>query len=529
MPKARIYARKLKNDGVALFSECKDDFSDTLNQYPTTGRVLVIGVASVEIAGLQAPQIIAARLAANEVYVLLPTPAPALEKIYRKFGVSKFVYMTNSLGRNIHFETDRLMKTVTTGESLQTLEYKGLSVGKFTLSTLMRQTRRGKINADDPASVVMMRERLSNSLHHTDGAISLMTQIKPNCVYFIDRGYTPEGEYFEAALQFGAKATTLNTAHRSGLMCLKRYNTKNKSRHFATLSDKSWRQALDMTFTDIHWQELYKELKDTYESGEWYDEVGTQFGKKIIAGDSIISDLCLDPSKKTGVLFAHMFWDATFFWGVDIFEDYEDWFIQSLKAMAKNKDMNWIVKLHPANNVKDKRDNYNGDHVEYDAINKAVGDLPAHIKVLAPDAPISTFSLFNTIDYCLTVRGTIGIECASFGIPVITAGTGRYDGLGFTRDNKTPEEYLSVLETLHEFPPMEEGEIELARRFAWVLLFKRTLKYETVHFHYKQDAQATLKIKVNPKAVDDTESMLDLQVLSHWLSGDDEDLVTINK
>ena len=34
--------------------------------------------------------------------------------------------------------------------------------------------------------------------------------------------------------------------------------------------------------------------------------------------------------------------------------------------------------------------------------------------------------LFKVIDYGITVRGTIGIELPCFGIPVITAGTGRY-------------------------------------------------------------------------------------------------------
>jgi hypothetical protein len=60
-----------------------------------------------------------------------------------------------------------------------------------------------------------------------------------------------------------------------------------------------------------------------------------------------------------------------------------------------------------------------------------------------PETDISTYSFFELTDYCLTVRGTIGIEMACYGVPVLTAGTGRYSHLGFTIDSGTREEYLN--------------------------------------------------------------------------------------
>ena len=41
---------------------------------------------------------------------------------------------------------------------------------------------------------------------------------------------------------------------------------------------------------------------------------------------------------------------------------------------------------------------------------------------------------FQNIDFALTVRGTVGCELACYGVPVITAGTGRYSHQGFTVD-----------------------------------------------------------------------------------------------
>ena len=48
----------------------------------------------------------------------------------------------------------------------------------------------------------------------------------------------------------------------------------------------------------------------------------------------------------------------------------------------------------------------------------------------------------------MTVRGTVGCELACYGIPVITAGNGRYSDEGFTIDPKSKEELYKYIENL---------------------------------------------------------------------------------
>jgi hypothetical protein len=69
-------------------------------------------------------------------------------------------------------------------------------------------------------------------------------------------------------------------------------------------------------------------------------------------------------------------------------------------------------------------------------------------------------------DFGVTVRGTSGLEMAALGKTVITAGTGRYEGNGFTRDPKSAEEYLALLRQLPDIPPGHGRENELAQRYA---------------------------------------------------------------
>src|SRR5207248_6196585 len=118
----------------------------------------------------------------------------------------------------------------------------------------------------------------------------------------------------------------------------------------------------------------------------------------------------------------------------------------------------------------------------------------AHVKLVPADSDLSTLALLGVTDYCLTVRGTIGIEAACFGIPVITAGTGRYDRLGFTIDPKTPEAYLATIATLDAVPSLDACRTELARRYAYGVLIARPAQLCSVQFAYAQDATASLEV-----------------------------------
>ena len=156
--------------------------------------------------------------------------------------------------------------------------------------------------------------------------------------------------------------------------------------------------------------------------------------KKKINKKQFFKKYNLDPDLKVAVLFSHIFLGMALFFSVMIFLDYEEWFKESLKIMIENKRLNWVIKAHPANSVKDYREK---NKSELDAINEVVNKLPEHIKFIDCDDSTSTISYFDFIDYCLTVRGTVGIEAACWGIPVITAGSGRYDNIGFTIDHKS--------------------------------------------------------------------------------------------
>ena len=93
---------------------------------------------------------------------------------------------------------------------------------------------------------------------------------------------------------------------------------------------------------------------------------------------------------------------------------------------------------------------------------------------------MSPLSFFQGTDYAITVRGTIGIEAPVYGVTTLTAGTGRYSGLGFTVDSNSQDEYLKRIRKLNDVPMIEFNSVKLAQIFASTLFNLRPTKYGNV-------------------------------------------------
>jgi hypothetical protein len=162
------------------------------------------------------------------------------------------------------------------------------------------------------------------------------------------------------------------------------------------------------------------------------------------------------------------------FYGVDLFEHYEDWLRQTARAAAANDRINWIFKAHPSNVFRAAHGDVSASlSSEAEIVREVLPSLPPHVVVLAPETPISTLSLYEFADAGITVRGTPGLEMACFGKQVLTAGTGSYSGLGFTIDSSSREEYLGRLTTVHGLEPASDDARVRARRYAHTLFLRR--------------------------------------------------------
>ena len=500
----------------------------------TKGKLLIISLQGNFVSAVKMEILLAkvAQFEGLEPIVLTDRWAWA-NRFYRAFGIKSFIYFSDFLARarraikSENTENDYKIKSF---DQLMDLTYRGVNIGKYICSSLVRKTYTGEVDVNDPDTQKLIKKYLSDTKINTVAAGYIYNKHKPDAVLFLERGYTPYGEFFDIALKRNLNVVQWCGSHKNNALTLKRYNSANQDQHPASLSQKTWEILKNMPWDSTKSNLVNQELFKNYSSGEWFGEVGTQFNVKMISPDDIKRQLGLDPAKRTAVILSHLFWDATFFFGEDIFTNYREWFVEAVKAACKNTHVNWILKFHPANVVKLNRDGYKGELIEKISIKEEVGELPPHVKILEPNTKISTYSLYKIMDYCLTVRGTPGIEAAMFGIPVLTAGTGRYDRHGFTIDSSSKENYLEKLAKIHTYPRLTPQQIELAQKFAYGTFILRPFELESIRVSYKKDKKATQNVQYLVNSNDELRHAEDVVNFGKWIiSSKDEDYLDSTK
>jgi len=509
------YARRLE------FTQVKErhaeGFSRRLNELCGRPKAMVVSIGSVDGVKTELGLIKGLELAGFTPVVLTPQDR-WLIKYYELARVDSCLFREDYLGQVDSSQVGAVVSGVRSLEDLLACEYAGVRVGRFAASTALRKFRVGSLDFGSRE----IRERLmpfvASSMNHTVGAQEIIRTVRPKLVLFVDRGYTPVGELFDICLANGIDVITWNAAHKNNAIMVKRYTLENRDEHPASLAEASWQGIRGMEWTDGHRQHLHNELSSCYASGEWYSEVGTQFNTRLLKADEIHKRFGLKPEKKTAVIFPHILWDGTFFWGRDLFGSYEEWFVETVRAACVNDRVNWLIKVHPANIVKSLRDGFHGEHSEIKVIRERIGHLPDHVVIIPADSDVNTFSLFSLMGYCLTVRGTVGVEAASFGIPVLTAGTGRYDHRGFTIDSESRAEYLARIADIHEIPPLSPVQRALAERFAYAVFVLRPLSLQTVTLEYQRDSKATPRARINALTREDWLNAPDLKAFADWVA-----------
>lgn len=423
--------------------------------------------------------------------------------------------------RNLLEEATSVVERSPSLRELARFEYAGVRVGRIASSTTLRELRLGSLELESsPIQRQHLAKVLARSMSLANASRELLRRIAPDCAVFYDMVYIRRGEIFDRCLLDQVPTMLWHPAHKNNALILKHYSLANREEHPVSLSPESWQRMMHMPWTEAHRTRLQVELSGAYAKGDWYGESGTQFSKRFVGRAEMRKQLGLDPGKKCAFIFPHIAWDAPLSWGESLFETYERWLVETVRAACRNDKLNWVIKIHPANVGKQLKERYAGEPAELTALRKHVGALPPHVFVLPAESDISTFPLFELMDYCLTVRGTIGIEAASFGIPVLTGGTGRYDRRGFTVDSASREQYLDRVGHIQDLPPLAPAARELAERFAYGIFVLRPFPLESISLEFDKDVSPQenfTRSRIKAASIEEWHNAGDLNALAQWL------------
>jgi Capsule polysaccharide biosynthesis protein. len=119
------------------------------------------------------------------------------------------------------------------------------------------------------------------------------------------------------------------------------------------------------------------------------------------------------------------------------FRDFREWLDVTLAAARDTQGINFLFKAHPGE--------------EWYGINNGprVADLVASVKssnCMLADASWNGLDLLNCIDGVVTVHGTVGIEAAALGRPVLVPYACWYGDYGIGRVASSREDYIGLLQ-----------------------------------------------------------------------------------
>ena len=417
------------------------------------------------------------------VLVLLRDEGNPWTKIYLKLlknikfiNISKFkTSKTSKL--DIKNKISILIKDEIKFHLIKNWSYLDVLIGPTILSNIQRRNRLGSPNLKDPLVV-------KNIYHLLPIIMSWVEKIRLLFDNFpIEKIITIEANDWNSpiislAIKREIDCIQVVQPFKDDSFIFKRLNKDTIGTNPNSIDKSTLNKIKKIKWTDSYEKCLSKEILDRY-SGKSKMQSRNHSKTKRFNKCEILKKLNLDSNKKIACVFSHILWDANLFYGSDLYSDYSEWFIETLKIAIENPDINWIIKLHPANIWKRQFEGETSELAELSLLkSNGIDSLPKHIALLPPESNIDTYSLFNIIDYGITVRGTVGIELPCFGKWVITAGTGRYTDLGITKDPKSIQEYEWLLRNLNNIEIFDSAKIQLAKWHAYLIFVDRPCKFE---------------------------------------------------
>lgn len=458
-----------------------------------------------------------------ETHLLLPARNRAVERAFRAVCPLAAVHtIEDRLDASVREVGEADAARVLEGASLEALlglEVDEFRVGRSALSALVRRLRIGRL---DESHRDAARAALARAFAVKRVAQTLIAEVRPDLAVFVERGYTPAGEFFDACVAAGVDTVQWLGAPQSDRLLFKRYRPETRSDHPLALDDATWQAVRAAPFDAAAEAALIDTLAANYNSGAWFNRQQLQVGKRAAGRDEARAALGVAPGRKAAGVFCHILYDATFFYGESLYPDYETWLIETVRHAIANPNLDWLIKVHPVNVWRSKMDGEAMEQLEAAALRRAFGELPAHVRLVPADTALNTWAFFGAIDYGLTVRGTVGMEMPCLGIPTVTAGTGRYSGRGFTIDPATRAEYATVLATLHEVPALDAATMSLARRYAHATFELRPVRFDSFGLDFSARSwgvpERAMDVRLSNCAAGEFHTRTDAARLIEWLS-----------
>ena len=204
-------------------------------------------------------------------------------------------------------------------------------------------------------------------------------------------------------------------------------------------------------------------------------------------------------NKPLVIIFAHELTDGNLVNKWNIFENDFFWLKETLQKISLIKNVNWIIKSHPSEDIFNAKIKTSNLFEKYCANQDNIKLLPKNFKIEYVD---------NICDYAITSHGSAGFEFPGLGIPTIICGDAPYSSLGFTVEPKTKKKYFEILKNIKKIKK-NYSIIKKSRFYVFLFHYLCTVVNPIMHeadismkYNKKEFWKKSLKILKNRKKFD---------------------------
>lgn len=168
----------------------------------------------------------------------------------------------------------------------------------------------------------------------------------------------------------------------------------------------------------------------------------------------LAKQLGLDPGKKNVFIMPHILTDVPRENCEHVvYNEFNEWFLETLKIIREIPNVNWIVKDHPLSPL-----------YEQSGYVRAVFEKNKTENMYWCEKDTNPMRIKEIAHCVVTCAGDVGLEYWAYGIPTITTSKGYYSEWGISYQMKTKKEYEDTLRHIDQIKPPSKETCEKARR-----------------------------------------------------------------
>jgi hypothetical protein len=354
-----------------------------------------------------------------------------------------------------------------TWDSVDTLEWDGLNVGKNVRSSITRYLQGAALTGHE----AIIHEYAYSGIIAACVADRAFKRFNPWRVFMSHGTYIDWGPALHTAFDRGIPVTGWKASYLSWHFYLRHVEDPSRI-DFKKLSRQCWNEIKSKDLTPEENARLDKFLVDRYHNKISFD---MKQMKTYRADVSALKEKYAPSDKPVWAVLAHINWDSVSDYAPMAYPSFDDWMIDTIKHAIQIEDVQWLIKIHPI----EAWDNPASGVQRL--IEREFPNLPDHVRVIPAEEDISPANMFELIDGGVTVYGTAGLELALMGKPVILGGEAHYGGLGFTHEGLTPIRYRELLHKAARLGPLTPEQRANVRKYAYSHFVQRQVPLEIVH------------------------------------------------